>query len=74
SIEEQVVLLFACTRGFLDDIPTSDVVGWERDLLIDLQSTGKDILTTLAKEQAISKELEAKLVEYLTAFNHRFVG
>ncbi|MBQ5479482.1 MAG: F0F1 ATP synthase subunit alpha, partial [Acetobacter sp.] len=74
SIEEQVVLLFAGTRGFLDDIPTSDVVGWERDLLIDLQSTGKDILTTLAKEQAISKELEAKLVEYLTAFNHRFVG
>ena len=74
SIEEQVVLLFAGTRGFLDDIPTNDVVGWERDLLIDLQSTGKDILTTLAKEQAISKELEAKLVEYLTAFNHRFVG
>lgn len=74
SLEEQVILLFAGTRGFLDEIPTGDVVGWERDLLADLQSAGKDILTTLEKEQALSKELEAKLTEYLTAFNQRFVG
>ncbi|MBO6037586.1 MAG: F0F1 ATP synthase subunit alpha, partial [Acetobacter sp.] len=74
SLEEQVILLFAGTRGFLDEIPTGDVVGWERDLLADLQSAGKDILTTLEKEQALSKELEAKLTEYLTAYNQRFVG
>lgn len=74
SLEEQVVLLFAGTRGFLDEIPTGDVVEWERNLLADLQSAGKDILTILEKEQALSKELEAKLTEYLTAFNQRFVG
>ncbi|QEO16959.1 F0F1 ATP synthase subunit alpha [Acetobacter vaccinii] len=73
-VEEQVVLLFAGTRGFLDGIATNKVVAWERDLLGDLRSAGKDILDTLTKEQALSKDLEARLAEYLTTFNRRFAG
>ncbi|MFT8467667.1 F0F1 ATP synthase subunit alpha [Acetobacter syzygii] len=74
SVEEQVVLLFAGTRGFLDGIDTNKVVAWERAVLSDLRSAGKDILDTLGKDKAISKDLEARLSEYLTAFNRNFAG
>ncbi|MFT9068136.1 MAG: F0F1 ATP synthase subunit alpha [Acetobacter syzygii] len=74
SVEEQVVLLFAGTRGFLDGVDTNKVVAWERAVLSDLRSAGKDILDTLGKDKAISKDLEARLSEYLTAFNRNFAG
>ena len=74
SVEEQVILLFAGTRGFLDGIDANKVVAWERAVLSDVRSAGKDILDTLGKEKAISKDLEARLPEYLTAFNRNFAG
>ncbi|MBO1328444.1 F0F1 ATP synthase subunit alpha [Acetobacter suratthaniensis] len=74
SVEEQVVLLFAGTRGFVDGIAVNKVVAWEKALLADVRSAGKDILDTLAKEQALSKDLEARLTEYLTTFNRHFAG
>ena len=74
SVEEQVILLFAGTRGFLDGIDANKVVAWERAVLSDVRSAGKDILDTLGKEKAISKDLEARLTEYLTAFNRNFAG
>ena len=74
SVEEQVVLLFAGTRGFLDGIAANKVVAWERAVLSDVRSAGKDILDTLGKEKAVSKDLEARLTEYLTAFNRNFAG
>jgi F-type H+-transporting ATPase subunit alpha len=74
SVEEQVVLLFAGTRGFVDGIAVNKVVAWEKALLADVRSAGKDILDTLFKEQALSKDLEARLTEYLTTFNRHFAG
>ncbi|MFT9015046.1 MAG: F0F1 ATP synthase subunit alpha [Acetobacter sp.] len=74
SVAEQVVLLFAGTRGFIDGIAVNKVVAWERAVLDDIRSAGKDILDTLGKEQALSKELEARLTEYLTTFNRNFAG
>lgn len=74
SVEEQVVLLFAGTRGFVDGIAVNKVVAWEKALLADVRSAGKDILDTLFKEQALPKDLEARLTEYLTTFNRHFAG
>ncbi|ANA12700.1 F0F1 ATP synthase subunit alpha [Acetobacter oryzifermentans] len=74
TVEEQVVVLFAGTRGFVDGIAVDKVVGWERALLNDVRSAGKDILDTIKKEKAISKDLEACLTEYLTTFNRNFAG
>ncbi|MFT8944139.1 MAG: F0F1 ATP synthase subunit alpha, partial [Acetobacter pasteurianus] len=74
TVEEQVVVLFAGTRGFVDGIAVDKVVSWERALLNDVRSAGKDILDTIKKEKAISKDLEARLTEYLTTFNRNFAG
>ncbi|MBO1359086.1 F0F1 ATP synthase subunit alpha [Acetobacter sacchari] len=74
SVEEQVVLLFAGTRGLLDGIAVDKVVAWEAKLLGELRGPAKDIIDTLRADKQISKDSEAKLTELLTDFNKRFVG
>src|SRR5438034_7541237 len=43
-VEEQVVSIFAGTRGFIDDIPTSDVRRFEAELLEYFRSQQPDVL------------------------------
>ncbi|GBQ93971.1 ATP synthase F0F1 subunit alpha [Acetobacter nitrogenifigens DSM 23921 = NBRC 105050] len=74
SVEEQVVLLFAGTRGLLDGIAVDKVVAWEAKLLGELRGPAKDVIDTLRADKQISKDSEAKLAELLTDFNKRFVG
>ncbi|GAN69695.1 F0F1 ATP synthase subunit alpha [Acetobacter orleanensis] len=74
TVEEQVIVLFAGTRGFIDGIAVDKVVPWEHALLADLPNGGKDILETIRKEQQLSKDTEARLTEYLTTFNRNFGG
>ncbi|MDG6094607.1 F0F1 ATP synthase subunit alpha [Acetobacter sp. AN02] len=74
SVEEQVVVLFAGTRGFLDEIAVDKVVDWEARILSELRTTGADVITTIRNEKQLSKEGEAKVTEFLTGFNKRFAG
>ncbi|ATJ90129.1 ATP F0F1 synthase subunit alpha [Acetobacter senegalensis] len=72
TVEEQVVVLYAGTRGFIDGIAVDKVVAWERALLGDLQNAGKDILEAIGKDRQLTKDTEARLTEYLTTFNRNF--
>ena len=59
-VEEQVVSLFAGTRGYLDDIHTDDVRRFETGLLEHLRS--KDLLRTFAEgfeEETLDREISA---------------
>ena len=67
-VEEQVVSLFAGTRGYLDDIPTEDVSRFEEGLLEHLRS--KDLLRTLAEgfdEETLDREISAYANQFATA-------
>ena len=59
-VEEQVVSLFAGTRGYLDDIHTEDVRRFETGLLEHLRS--KDLLRTFSEgfeEETLDREISA---------------
>ncbi len=71
-IEEQVVSIFAGTRGFLDKIKTSDVVRFESSMLQEMRGRGADILQAIRTEQAISEATEKKLNEFLGDFAKKF--
>ena len=66
SVEEQVVVIFAGTKGYLDDVPVSKVAAFEERLLEALRASGKEILETLRDEKKISEDLEKQM--------HAFVG
>ncbi|NHN84784.1 F0F1 ATP synthase subunit alpha [Acetobacter musti] len=72
AVEEQVVVLFAGTRGYIDGIAVDQVVPWEIKLLGELRGPAKDIIQGLRTERQITKDLETKIGEFLTDFNRRF--
>jgi len=73
KMEEQVAVIFAGTRGYLDAIPVSSVGKFEQGVLAGLRSE-KTLLETIAKEKALSADSEKKLVEFLDKFAKGFAA
>jgi len=72
KMEEQVCVIFAGTRGYLDAIPVKAVTKFEQDLLRLLRDEGADILSAIRSEKKLSDETEKKLVEFLDKFAKGF--
>ncbi len=71
-VEEQVVSIFAGTRGYLDTIAVPDVVRFETSMLRELRSTHPELLVSIRSEQEISPAIEKGLSEYLDSFVKTF--
>ncbi len=73
-VEEQVCVLFAGTRGFIDNVPVEKVTAFERQLRTELHAAGQDILESIRTERQITKDNEVRLTDFLTAFSRQFAG
>jgi F-type H+-transporting ATPase subunit alpha len=71
-VEEQVVVIFAGTRGYLDRIPVNKVSEFERRLLADIKAREPGILEAIRNEAEITKATEEKLVAFLDDFAKSF--
>ncbi|MCB1563985.1 MAG: F0F1 ATP synthase subunit alpha, partial [Alphaproteobacteria bacterium] len=74
TVEEQVAVIFAGTKGYLDGVPVDQVGAYEARLLEDLRANGRDILDTLNEEKKIDEALEQKLHSFIGAFTKGFSG
>jgi F-type H+-transporting ATPase subunit alpha len=72
QVEEQVVVIFAGVRGYLDKLPVNKVGQFEKDLLRHLHGEHGDLLKTIRTEKALSDATEKKLAGVLDAFSKRF--
>ena len=71
-VEQQVLIIFAGVKGYLDKISVNDVTKFESFLLEQMKDKGKDIISKIEKEQSINDQLEneiniflEKVVEYI---------
>lgn len=64
-VEEQVVLIFAGVKGYLDRIDTKNITSFKADLLRDLKHSHPKILENIRSEQKISDDIEKELKEIL---------
>ncbi|WP_027188767.1 F0F1 ATP synthase subunit alpha [Desulfovibrio cuneatus] len=69
---EQVISIYAATKGFMDDIPVSDVRAFEKGLLDDLRSSKAALVEEIKTKQALDKEIEAKLGAAIDEFKKGF--
>ncbi|GAB3044917.1 F0F1 ATP synthase subunit alpha [Virgibacillus ainsalahensis] len=47
AVEKQVMSLYALTRGFLDDLPVEDVLRFEEEMGVWMDSNRKELLTSI---------------------------
>ena len=73
-VEEQVVVIFAGTRGYLDKIGVGQVGEFERRLLSQMKATRPEILEAIRNDREIKKETEDKLVAFLDGFAKSFAA
>jgi F-type H+-transporting ATPase subunit alpha len=66
--EKEVLVLYAGTRGYLDEYPVSAVLDYEAKLLDYMDSRYKDLLDQIKKDKDISPELDGKIKGALDEF------
>jgi len=71
-VEEQVVSIFAGTRGYLDKLAVNAIGRFEKQLLARLRASNKDILDGIRTARELTKDLEAKLRAVLDDFSKSF--
>ena len=72
SMEKQVSILYAGTRGFLDDYPVDVLAKYETGLYTFIEERHPQIFTELAEKQEISDDLDKKMAEAFKAYGEEF--
>lgn len=74
AVNEMVPLIFAGVNGFIDNVPVDKILQWEADFLAYLKTNESELLATIDKEGALSKDIEAKLRDVTGTFIKSFLG
>jgi len=72
AMEKQVTILFAGTRGFLDNYPIDVVAKYEAGLYPFIEERYPKVFEQLKEKQAIDDELETLLTDALKAYDEEF--
>ena len=72
EVAKQIVIIYAGTKGFLDDIPVTGVVAFEVALNEALDSTYADITKKIKEEKALSDALKAEIETALEDFKRTY--
>jgi F-type H+-transporting ATPase subunit alpha len=72
SMEKQVSILYAGTRGFLDDYPLDVLAKYEAGLYTFIEERHPQIFTELAEKQEISDGLDKTMAEAFKAYGEEF--
>ncbi|MDX2027846.1 MAG: F0F1 ATP synthase subunit alpha [Alphaproteobacteria bacterium] len=72
AVEEQVCVIYAGVKGYLDKVKVEDVSRYEQGLLSELRSRGADILATVRDDKQLKPETEDKLKKFLENYGKVF--
>jgi F-type H+-transporting ATPase subunit alpha len=74
AVEEQVAVIYAGTRGYLDPIPTAKVGPFQEALITKLKASYPQFMEGIRKEKALSPALEDMLKKALGEVSKSFVA
>jgi F-type H+-transporting ATPase subunit alpha len=72
-VERQILVIYAGTNGYLDNVPVEAVREYEQELLRFVDESHKDLWKTFAEEKQLSDKLKGQLETVLEAFASKFV-
>ncbi len=71
-VEEQVVVIFAGVRGYLDPLEIGDVQRFEKQLLDEIRDKGAEILSGIREKKELTDDLEERLKKFMDDFAKKF--
>jgi F-type H+-transporting ATPase subunit alpha len=72
-VQEQVAVLYAGAKGYLDDIETERISQFESSLLKNLRGEYTDVLDSIKAKKVIDDEIEKRLIETIETTRKLFV-
>lgn len=72
AVEDQVAAIFAGDKGYLDDLPVSDVVRFRAGLIDYMHTSAADVAAKIVKEGKLTGEIEEELEAAIKAFKATF--
>jgi len=72
-VEEQVLVIFALTRGYLDDVGIKDIKNFEKELVSYIKSIRPELIASLYETKDITEEFEKQLRGAIETFKNNFV-
>jgi F-type H+-transporting ATPase subunit alpha len=73
-VEKQVIIIFAGTSGYLDDLPVEDCLSFERGLYDFLDASHPAVLTKLSEKKALDDEMRSELRKVLDEYKAKFLA
>jgi F-type H+-transporting ATPase subunit alpha len=68
EVTDQVLSIYAATKGFLDDVEIGDIAEFEKGLLNYFAGSGRAVRDELERSKALSDDLNAKIEETIRGF------
>ena len=72
QMEEQVVVIYAGTRGYLDSVELKDVTRYEAELLTHIRGHNSSLLKKIREEEKLTDDIEAEIKSTLDDFTKNF--
>ena len=74
AVEKQVAIIFAATKGYLDNVAIEDLRRYEEDMYRFLEARHPGVLNGIAEKKVLDDETRAALEAALKDFAAQFVG
>ncbi|WP_292660367.1 F0F1 ATP synthase subunit alpha [Nitratifractor sp.] len=73
-VEKQVVIIYAGTKGFLDDIPVSEITRFEREFYTFMDAKYANVLEKIRETKNLDAETEEELKKAIEDFKSQFAA
>ena len=74
SVEKQIVVIYAGTKGFLDDLELDQINSFESGLLTYIETRDPGILEGIRTEKQLTEELTTSIEQAITEFKKDFLS
>jgi len=72
AFEDQVIAIYAGTRGFLDKLAVSDILPFQNGLVAHMKASYSGIMSDIVAKGAISDDVDKQMKEILTKYTAEF--
>lgn len=74
SMEHQVIVLYAVTKGHIDTVAIEKVKAWETGFIEYLNANEQGLLTSLATEKKVTPDIEEQIKKTISDWNTTFAA